>query len=264
MNTKSKSNQGSTGRTPLQAGPPPPRGAVKRGRAHRRWDHEQAELGWRRYSGGGGYGRSKEQGRRSTKTSAFKPAARRFSPPVYVVVLLEGNEKVEGLLTTWGRWLKLKVNNGNTLLVNPRYVKTVEFLRNNDGEANDHGALKNNSASHNTGGLGNFYGVSSVKNSLHRQFLPRKSRGNLPSQSIFDVNNMCKVDDKTGEGYVRKVNCGPCGGCCEDRIKWLTLRGGCACLLDLLFSLFRRLGLKVKYCDIVNALAFLMFLFEVS
>jgi len=118
------------------------------------------------------------------------------------------------------------------------------------------GALKNNSASYNTGGLGNFYGVSSVKNSLHRQFLPRKSRGNLPSQATFDVNNMCKVDSKTGGGYARKVNCGPCGGCCEDRVRWLTLRGGCACLLDLLFSLFRRLGLKVKYCDIVNAPGF--------
>jgi hypothetical protein len=85
---------------------------------------------------------ARSRGRRSTKTSAFKPAARRFSPPVHVVVALEGNEKVEGLLVTWGRWLKLKVNNGNTLLVNPRYVKTVEFLHNNDGEANDHGDIK--------------------------------------------------------------------------------------------------------------------------
>jgi len=118
------------------------------------------------------------------------------------------------------------------------------------------GALKNNSASHNTGGLGNFYGVSSVKNSLHRQFLPRKLRGNLLPQATFDVNSMCKVGNKTGGGYARKVNCGPCGGCCEDRVRWLTLRGGCACLLDLLFSLFRRLGLKVKYCDIVNAPGF--------
>ena len=111
-------------------------------------------------------------------------------------------------------------------------------------------------ASHNTGGLGNFYGVSSVRSRLRRQFLPRKSRGKLPSQATFDVNSMCKVGNKPGGGYARKVNCGPCGGCCEDRVRWLTLRGGCACLLDLLFSLFRRLGLKVKYCDIVNAPGF--------
>jgi len=57
-------------------------------------------------------------------------------------VVLDGNEKIDGWLITWGRWLKLKVNNGNTLLVNPRYVKTVEFLRNNDGEANNHGDAK--------------------------------------------------------------------------------------------------------------------------
>jgi len=112
------------------------------------------------------------------------------------------------------------------------------------------------SASYTTGGVGNFYGVSSVKSRLRSQFLPRKPRGNLLPQATFDVNSMCKVGNKTGEVYARKVNCGPCGGCCEDRVRWLTLRGGCACLLDLLFSLFRRLGLKVKYCDIVNAPGF--------
>jgi|GEM_PF-6351588 len=82
------------------------------------------------------------RGHKSNKAGRYKPVARRFNPPVHVVVALDGNEKVEGSLVTWGRWLKLKVNNGNTLLVNPRYVKTVEFLRNNDGEANDHGGTK--------------------------------------------------------------------------------------------------------------------------
>jgi hypothetical protein len=82
------------------------------------------------------------RGHKSNKAGRYKPVARRFSPPVHVVVALDGNEKVEGLLVTWGRWLKLKVNNGNTLLVNPRYVKTVEFLRNKDTEANDHGDTK--------------------------------------------------------------------------------------------------------------------------
>jgi hypothetical protein len=54
-------------------------------------------------------------------------------------VVLDGNEKIDGWLITWGRWLKLKVNNGNTLLVNPRYVKTVEFLHDKEAKVNDHG-----------------------------------------------------------------------------------------------------------------------------
>jgi hypothetical protein len=82
------------------------------------------------------------RGHKSNKAGRYKPVVYRFNPPVYVVVMLDGNEKVEGWLVTWGRWLKLKVNNGNTVLVNPRYVKTVEFLHNKDGEANDHGGTK--------------------------------------------------------------------------------------------------------------------------
>jgi hypothetical protein len=86
--------------------------------------------------------RDLNRGRRSTKTGAFKPVARRFNPPVYVVMALESNEKIEGWLITWGRWLKLKVNNGNTLLVNPRYVKTVEFLHDKEAKVDDHGDTK--------------------------------------------------------------------------------------------------------------------------
>ncbi len=86
--------------------------------------------------------RSLTKGHKGSKAGVFKPVVYRFNPPVYVVVTLEGNEKVEGLLVTWGRWLKLKASSGITLLVNPRYVKTVEFLRNKDTEANDHGDAK--------------------------------------------------------------------------------------------------------------------------
>ena len=86
--------------------------------------------------------RSPTKGHRGSKAGTYKPVARRFNPPVHVVVVLDGNEKIDGWLITWGRWLKLKVNNGNTLLVNPRYVKTVEFLHDKDTEANDHGGTK--------------------------------------------------------------------------------------------------------------------------
>jgi len=135
-----KSNQGLTGRAPLTTGPPPPRGAVKRGSKSMGWDHEcgvriEGTVGVRDMAGAR---RGSTKGHKGSKAGTYKPVARRFNPPVHVVVVLDGNEKIDGWLITWGRWLKLKANNDNTLLVNPRYVKTVEFLRNKDGEVNDH------------------------------------------------------------------------------------------------------------------------------
>jgi hypothetical protein len=86
--------------------------------------------------------KSLTKGHKSSKAGVFKPVVYRFNPPVHVIIMLDSSEKIEGLLVTWGRWLKLKASSGITLLVNPRYVKTVEFLRNNDGEANNHGDAK--------------------------------------------------------------------------------------------------------------------------
>jgi len=86
--------------------------------------------------------KSLTKGHKSSKAGVFKPVVYRFNPPVHIVVTLDGNEKVEGLLVTWGRWLKLKASSGNTLLVNPRHVKTVEFLHDKEAKVDDHGDTK--------------------------------------------------------------------------------------------------------------------------